>query len=313
MCTTKFKRFLWACVLAIWPFCYFGMPVASVAADRTIEELQAAADAGDAQSQFLIGKAYWRGDGIEKNQVKAVEYYARAAELKHGDALAGLGAAYTLGHGVEKKDEVLAADYFRKSAEVGSAVGQVNWGIVLITGRCVERNTAEGLAWVTKAAEKDLVKAQSYLAGLYATGDDGVTRDYALAVKWVRKAVEKDDPASLNLYGVMLRDGLGVERDGAASVQYFQKAADSGVLKAYMNLGLAYFRGHGVETDRTMGMSWWYAGEALGDGLCRETATRLTRNLPIEDVSKARKLGQEMARERGPALAKMRLKKSGVY
>lgn len=275
--------------------------------------LQAAADAGDAQSQFLLGKAYWHGNGVEKNQVKAVEYYTRAAEQNHADALAGLGAAHTLGQGVEKKDEALAADYFRKAAELGSAAGQMNLGIILIAGRNVDKNTAEGLSWVTKAAEKDLVKAQSYLAGLYATGDSGVTRDYDLAVKWVRKAVERDDPAALNLYGVLLRDGLGVERDPAAALPYFQKAADQGILKAYVNLGFAYFRGQGVEVDRIVGMSWWYAGEALGDGLCRETANRLTRNLPIEDVSKARKLGQQIARERGPALAKIRLQKSGLY
>lgn len=292
-------------ILAFVPLIFPSLlPSLAHAAETSPQELQKLADAGDAEAQFQLGKAFWHGKGMKRDQAKAIEYYRRAAEAKHAEALAGLGAAYALGHGVEEKDAKAAADYFRKSAELGSSIGQMNFGSTLINGQGVEKDTEEGLGWVSKAAEQGLVKAQMYLAQLYTTGDAGVPFDAKQAASWAKKAADQDYPPALNLYGTMLRDGKGVTSDPEASVSCFQKAADLGHLKSYLNLGSAYFYGQGIQLDRITGMSWWFAGEELGDGGCRETARRLIIGVDEDEVSKARKLGKDLARERLPSIIK---------
>jgi TPR repeat protein len=272
------------------------------------EKLRSAADAGDAEAQFLLGKAYWYGTGVPMDRAKAVEIYRKAAERNHPDALAGLGAAYGIGQGVEK-DEKEAADYFRRSAVLGSAAGQMNLEMMLISGKSLERDTVEGVRWMTKAAEQGFLKAQIYLGELFMVGDSGVPRDYTRARAWVGKAAEQEDGRALNLYGVILRDGLGGERDAAASVTYFRRAAEKGYVKGFLNLGSAYFFGNGIEMDKVTGMSWWFAGEELGDGACRETAVRLIGGSKPEDVARARQLGQEMARKKLPLVLKTALQR----
>ena len=275
--------------------------------EKTPQELQAAADAGDVEAQFLLGKAYWHGKQVPKDQKKAVDYYRRAAEKNHPDALAGLGAAYGLGQGVEK-DERASVEYFRKAAELGSFIGLFNLGNALIVGRGVEKNVQEGLQWLTKAAERGFPKAQMLLGDLLITGEYGVPIDQNQASKWAYKASEQGHPVALNLYGIMLRDGLGVPSDPVAALEYFRRAADASSLKAYLNLGFAYFYGQGVKEDRIAGMSWWYAGEQLGDGVCSETARRMIAGINLEDVQKARELGMAMAREKAPAFIKAKAK-----
>lgn len=285
-------------------FAFVGMPALASGADRTPQELQAAADAGDVEALFLLGKAYWNGKQVSKDQAKAVECFRRASEQDHVEAQASLGAAYALGQGVAK-DLTLALDCFRKAAERGSALAQTNLGNTLIGGQGVEKDVGEGLEWLAKAGDQGFLKAQNRLAELYATGSAGVSIDYDKAIKWVRKAVDQDDPAAFNLYGVMLRDGLGTKSDRVSAVSYFRRAADKGILKAYLNLGNAYFFGQGVEVDRVQGMTWWYAGESLGEGTCGVVASQFTLGIDAEDIKKARKLAEEMARERRPALMMM--------
>jgi uncharacterized protein len=301
MFTTNRSRINSPALLAVASFGFLGVLTPARAADKTPQELQIAADSGDVEAQVLIGKAYWDGKQVPRDRKKAVEYYRMAAEKGHANAMAGLGAAYALGQGVEK-DDALAADYFRKSANGGSPIGQMNLGNILMAGQGVEKNVDEGLRWLTNSAEQGFLKAQIHLAQLYVTGDSGVPRDNNEAIKWVRKAVGQDDPSALNLYGVMLRDGLGTKRDPAAAVPLFERAADKGILKAYLNLGNAYFFGQGVEVDPVKAMTWWFTGEMLGETNCGVAAAQFTAGIDAEEIKKARKLAEEMARLRRPAL-----------
>lgn len=267
---------------------------------KTPETLQAAADAGDPEAQFLLGKAYWHGDGVGVDRKKAVEFYRKAAEKNHPNALAGLGAAYTFGSGVAKDDH-LAAEYARKAAELGSAIGQLNLGGALLEGRGVEKNPEEGLRWLANAGEQGLVPAQVQLAQLYFRGESGAPRDYAQAATWARRAADLEEPTVLNLYGVMLRDGLGLEQDLPASVSCFQRAVDKNCLAAYRNLGLAYFGGRGAKRDRITGLSLFYAGELLGDPICAKLAKENGGDWITEECRTAKERGEKLVRERSPS------------
>lgn len=61
-----------------------------------------AADKGDANAQYYIGKLYYKGKGIEKDYKKAFEYLKKAAEQGHVDAQYYVGKLYYDGKGDRK-------------------------------------------------------------------------------------------------------------------------------------------------------------------------------------------------------------------
>ena len=74
-----------------------------------------AAQLGNAQAQFELGKMYENGCGaVKKYNVTAADFYKKAAEQGHAEAQYALGSMYMNGLGV-RKDERIAAEWFQKA------------------------------------------------------------------------------------------------------------------------------------------------------------------------------------------------------
>jgi TPR repeat protein len=80
------------CLLAILPFGYA----------QSITELQSKAQDGDVQAQLALAKAYDLGEGVPKDEEKAVQWWEKAAEHGNVSAQVSLGGVYSLGAGVPK-------------------------------------------------------------------------------------------------------------------------------------------------------------------------------------------------------------------
>ncbi len=76
------------------------------------------------------------------------------------------------------------------------------------------------LAETRRLAEQGDAKAQFNLAGIYYTAN-GVPKDLAQAVEWLRKAAEQGNAAQYNL-------SLRVPQDAAQAVEWVRKAAEQG-------------------------------------------------------------------------------------
>ncbi len=53
-------------------------------------------------------------------------------------------------------------------------------------------------------------------------------------------------------------------QDVAQAAQWFRKAAEQGVANAQNNLGVAYYKGHGVRQDLALAQEWF--GKACDNG-----------------------------------------------
>jgi TPR repeat protein len=62
---------------------------------------------------------------------------------------------------------------------------------------------------------------------MYANGD-GVTQNYAEALRWLRAAAEQEDSSAPWGLGVMYRDGLGVPQDDGEALRWIRLAAEQG-------------------------------------------------------------------------------------
>lgn len=69
---------------------------------KDAEWCRKAAEQGDANSQFFLGRMYRQGYGITKNNVEAAKWYHKAAEQGHSLAQTNLGFMYSEGLGIIK-------------------------------------------------------------------------------------------------------------------------------------------------------------------------------------------------------------------
>ena len=79
------------------------------------QALYPAARSGNADAEELIGVMYAMGLGVERDDVRAFEWYLRSAMKGHPGAQSGIGWYYEVGRGVEK-DLVRAYLWYALSA-----------------------------------------------------------------------------------------------------------------------------------------------------------------------------------------------------
>ncbi len=79
-------------------------------------ELLPAARAGNAEAEELIGVMYASGLGVAKDDVRAFEWYLRAAMKGHAGAQSGVGWYYEVGRGLPTPDLTRAYLWYALSA-----------------------------------------------------------------------------------------------------------------------------------------------------------------------------------------------------
>jgi TPR repeat protein len=105
------------------------------------------------------------------------------------------------GAGVSR-NELNAVDYFRRSAELGYPQAQVVLGYFYDTGTVVAQDPRQAAEWYKKAARQDDRLADWLVGRLYFTGS-GVPRDLNAAESWLQKAANQGDPFGQYLLGMV--------------------------------------------------------------------------------------------------------------
>ncbi|MCH7693774.1 MAG: sel1 repeat family protein, partial [Proteobacteria bacterium] len=104
--------------------------------------------------------------------------------LLTADARADLGAGISA---YKRGDYATALAEFRRAAEQGSVVAQINLAAMYYKGQGVPQDDAEAATWYRKAADQGDAVAQNNIGLMYDNGR-GVPQDYGAAVKWYRRA-----------------------------------------------------------------------------------------------------------------------------
>jgi TPR repeat protein len=149
---------------------------------------QAGAKRGDLNSMIRLGVMYQDGRGVERDFVKAREWWEKAA-AKDDWAMIGLGQIYHFGLGVEK-DYAKARDLYEKAAARGNDRAMTRLGQIYANGLGVEKDYAKAREWLEKASDKGEGQGIVALAGLYRDGL-GVEKDYAKARELYEKAAAR--------------------------------------------------------------------------------------------------------------------------
>lgn len=167
-----------------------------------------------------------------KDYVPAIEYYKKAAEHYHADALASLGYLYDMGYGVPQ-DYKLAVEYYQKAADLNSAWAMNNLGASYADGNGVEQNYDIAMKWYKKAAELGYSFSCKNIGSMYYYGN-GVDQDYFKAFEWYKK--DEDIAYACYRLGWMYEFGEGTDENIEQAQAYYKKAAEKG----YYNVNYQY-------------------------------------------------------------------------
>lgn len=113
----------------------------------------------------------------------------------------------------------------RNAAEAGDVEAQYRVGRKLLLDATLDgRKAAEGLEWLTKAAENGHTTAMIQLSRMFRTGI-GALQNYAVAAEWVERAAYAEDPEGMLELGRYYRDGVGFDKNPVHAYVWMNRAA----------------------------------------------------------------------------------------
>jgi len=274
-----------------------------------------------ARQQFERGCRYAKGQGVAKDQEKAVEFYRKAAEQGLAEAQATLALCCDKGYGVHE-DHAEAVRWYRRAADQGLAEPQRNLGVCYELGRGVERDYTEAAKWYSKAAQQGDPQAEYCFGRCYGLGQ-GVNRDPQVAAKWMLAAASQGVLAAQFVIGTSYRSGFGVQLNYTEAARWFQKAAAipgavrelgklyavglgvpknerraaelllhagvQGDVEAQVDLGYCYELGSGVPEDYAEAYKWFNLAAAQGDEAARNGREALARSMTPQQVAEGQR------------------------
>lgn len=201
----------------------------SIQGKNNIDELMKQVSIGNEKAMKELAQKYEKGDEIERNLEKAYKIYNELAykyndfesklniaymyyfgndyikqdfkvafekfnEIKNGDVdgsiLYYIGYMYDNGYGTTK-DEKLAFEYYKKSAEKGFTFAEYALGQAFLQGIGVKANDAEAIFWLSKAVEKGDYMSQYVLGSLYYEGTENgisVVNNKEIGLELIKKS-----------------------------------------------------------------------------------------------------------------------------
>jgi exopolysaccharide production negative regulator len=176
--------------------------------ERAVNELEYAADQGMPAAQWKLGRMYADGDGVQKNTLRAFEYFSRLTRA-HGDDVPGtpqarfvanafvsLGQYYLEGipNSAIKPDTDRAREmYWYAASYFADPDAQYNLGRLYLDRNAGARDPRQAAKWLGLAARKGQYQAQALLGAMLFKGDD-LSRQAALGLFWLTLAKDGARP-----------------------------------------------------------------------------------------------------------------------
>jgi hypothetical protein len=229
-----------------------------------------------------------------------------------------LGMMYERGEGV-RRDLEQAAKWYRKAAEQGDVIAQVNLGAFYEQGRGVDQDLDEAEKWYRKAAAQGDPNAHVNLCRFIEIAeskkgefdDEGrltITTELAdiplpdpELVGWCRAAAEQGNAEAQFTMGLYFAMGRLVPNFHAAA-DWFSLAAEQGHAEAQLRLGLAYILGLGVPQDPVQGYVWCRLSAESGNATAQGRVEVLQKMLTGKQLKRGdRRVAKWLEQSRRPS------------
>ncbi|HYL14828.1 MAG TPA: tetratricopeptide repeat protein [Terriglobales bacterium] len=147
------------------------------------KQLTPLAEQGNGDAQLILGKMYFMGRGVLKDQDQAMKWLKAAGTQGNADAQFFLGSIYMLPH----KDIAEGVKWLRLSAEQGNQDAQLLLGKAYMEGE-LPRDPVQADMWLRLASKDNLPFYEAQLAAAEKQmSPDQIAKGKALAAVWKPK------------------------------------------------------------------------------------------------------------------------------
>jgi len=206
--------------------------------EKAITSLQYAAEQGHALAQWKLGRMYAEGDGVERSDLRAFEYFRRIADAYADDspgtpqarfvanAFVALGHYYLDGipDSPVKADPMRAREMFSYAASYfGDPDAQYYLARLYLDGNGAPRDARQAARWLSLAANKGQHQAQATLGRMLFRGEY-LPRQVARGLMWLTLARDSASPEETwisELYDAAFKQASDDER--ALALVYLER------------------------------------------------------------------------------------------
>lgn len=128
-----------------------------------------------------------------------------------------------------------------------------------------EENLKKAYELYNKAAELGSTDAMLQLGLLLRDGNEVVARNDKASTQWFMKLADKGEAAGLHNVGVAYYKGLGVELNKEKAYHYFLQSAEKGLLQSQVLVSGLLYNGDGVNKDLAASFEWALKAAEQGD------------------------------------------------
>lgn len=224
-------------------------------ADKTLYRL---AEQNDPSAQYLIGRKYFTGNGVEQNINEAIKWFELAATQKHTKAQFQLGILYLYGESGIKPNHAYALNYLREAAKSHYAEAQFELGNYYLMGKTENVNYPEAVKWYRAAAKQQHVRAMMELGKILNEGRGGTKRQPDEAKHFLSLAAESGNAEAMEYLRDMVRNTSTTFTNAASITDFNAKVNDAaaGHIPSQYEVGMAYLKGIGVDADMKLAAKW---------------------------------------------------------
>lgn len=182
----------------------------------------------------ILGICLLFGRGVQKDEGMAFNYLKQSAERGYDNAQSYLGYCYYFGKGVDV-NKTEAIKWSKLSSDQGNPIGKVLLGISYLRADGVDENKILGISLLHNAACQGYPFAQNLLGSCYFQGD-GVEQNYTVAFDFYNKSAEKGNPSGMFNMALCYEHGYGTICSNDIAKYWYEKAAKKGNHKAIEKL-----------------------------------------------------------------------------
>ena len=243
------------------------------------------AEDGNPDAQAILGEMYFEGNGLNKDLVKALEWYKKAAIQGDSSSMSALllmdeqkdyttlledfsplaeqgnkhaqliVADFFYSH---KKDNNTALTWFRKSAEQGQPEAQFRLGLMIENGQGILKNDEEAADWYLKSALESEKLTFGISMGVASLG------------KLLIKILEENPHHNGHWFSERIAQrGIAtaytISKTPSKAIEWFLKAAEQGDIESQKELAARYFIGRDTTQNYRKAFYWFLKAASLGD------------------------------------------------
>lgn len=208
-----------------------------------------AAEADDTIANMYCAAAYLYGYGVKKSPEAAKKYYIAAA--KNGNAIAQYTLAEHFLESRQAQNKKMGVIWLTKAAEQGNFNAQIKLAELYVNGQGVTKDLAKAKSLVEKSAHENYPPAM-FIYGEIARKEG----DNAKAKDWLTKAGEKQNIKAQTTLAELYLDKKNPLYDEKLGFNWMLKAAQNGSKEAQKAVAKFYKDGKGIASNLELAQYW---------------------------------------------------------